>query len=101
MNQITLERVPLCDHRVSFMNCLVPHIMLFKCLSHSYRYFNEESIEHFKHWIVPREWDEVLLHSHTTQDKALAYQLVLNEAVNKCFPLITVRRKNTDPPGKT
>ena len=45
-----------------------------------------------------QEWDPVLKVARTSQEKALAYQVMINEAVSECFPLITMRRKSTDPP---
>ena len=86
------------NHRVSYLCCAIPHVRTFKWLLYSYRYFNEGSVDAFQTWVVLHEWSEVLIGSTTSQDKALAYQRLINQAVNDCCPLITMRRKTTDPP---
>ena len=45
-----------------------------------------------------QDWAAVLHGATTKQEKALAYQTLINEAVSTYFPLITMRRKSTDPP---
>ena len=85
------------DHLVTFAKFEIPRIRTFKWLSYSYRYLNEESTERFKTWVVMHDWAEVLA-AEGSQAKALAYQRAINMAVETCFPLITMRRKSTDPP---
>ena len=89
------------DHRISYLKCLIPKVRKFKWLSYSYRYLNEESTENFKKWVVLQDWSPVLYGARTSQQKALAYQTMINEAVSRYFPLITMRRKSTDPVSYT
>ena len=85
------------DHRIAFLTCKIPKVKKFKWLKYSYRYLNDESVEKFKEWVVLEDWRSVL-EENTSQGKATAYQSTVNAAVERCFPLITVKRKNTDPP---
>ena len=81
------------DHRVAFLSCKIP-----KVKKYSYRYLTDDSVAKFKAWVVLEEW-RLVFQANSSQDKAQAYQSTINTAVEQCFPLITVRRKNTDPPG--
>ena len=51
----------------------LPRVQAFRWLKYSYRYYNEESVEHFKNWVVLHEWKEVL-DVEGSQCKAQAYQ---------------------------
>ena len=46
------------------------------------------------------DWAEVLDEAGANR-KAVAYQRVLNEAINKCFPLKSRKKKSTDLPWMT
>ena len=75
----------------------LPKVQAFKWLSYSYRYYNDESVQKFQEWVVPQEWLPVI-NASGSQEKAVQYQKLVNGAIESCFPLITVRRKSTDPP---
>ena len=85
------------DHLTTLVRCSIPRVRKFKWLSYSYQYFNEESVERFKRWVVLQPWNEVSREA-TSHGKALAYQRLINQAMEDCFPLITMRRKFPDPP---
>ena len=85
------------DHLISYVSVSLPKIQAFTWLTYSYRYFNEESVQKFRNWIVPESWGDVL-DVQGSQNKAVAYQAKITGALESCFPLITVRRKSTDPP---
>ena len=68
-----------------------------KWLKYAYRYYNEESVAAFQDWIVLHDWGEVL-GAVGSNSKAEAYQRLVDGAVERFFPLITVRRKSTDLP---
>ena len=66
-------------------------------MSYSYKYYNEESIKKFGSWLAGFDWGaQVALVG--SNSKADFYQKTVTEAMNSCFPLITVRRKSTDCP---
>ena len=51
----------------------------------------------FKEWVVHHDRGAVTA-AVGSQGKALAYQQLINMAVESFFPLVTMRRKSTDPP---
>ena len=86
------------DHRVAYLTSDIPKVRKFKWLSYSYRFFNDDSVDAFRKWVVMENWSEVIQTATASQEKALAYQRLLNRAIEACFPLVTMRRKSTDPP---
>ena len=87
----------LSDHRIAFANATLPRIRTFKRLSYTYRFMDPERVEDFGRWLVGVPWDEVFQVTGSN-GKADAYEATLNAGVAEFFPLITTRRKDTDPP---
>ena len=85
------------DHRTSFVTAALPKVQAFTWLKYSYRYYSEEAVAQFRSWIVMEDWSDVL-GAEGSNCKADAYQRKINSAIESFFPLITVRRKSTDPP---
>ena len=85
------------DNWVGVVEVVLPRVQAFRWMKHSYRYYNEESVERFKNWVVLHDWKEVLS-TEGSQNKAVAYQGLVDRAIADFFPLITVRRKITDLP---
>ena len=85
------------DHNTTVVAVSLPRVDAFRWIKYSYRYYNEESVEEFQRWVVGQGW-EAVLNADGSQQKALEYQRVVDEAIQKFFPLITVRRKTTDLP---
>ena len=79
------------------LSAALPRIDSFRWIKYSYRYYNEESVEQFRQWIVPHKWTEVL-RAEGSNAKAENYQTLVDSAIMRFFPLITVRRKTTDLP---
>ena len=85
------------DHRIAFCKILLERRQSFKWIEYSYRHFNDDSVEQFRSWVVMHDWAEVLS-SETTDIKAEEYQRMVVGAVERFFPLRTVKRKSSDPP---
>ena len=69
----------------------------FEMLTYSYRFYNSESVEAFGGWLAMMDWSE-LEKARGSNKKAQIYQSEVNDAVDRFFPLKTVRRRSTDPP---
>ena len=85
------------DHRIVCCKVSLRRQEAFRWETYSYRHFNERSTEIFREWVVFHDWKEVL-QAGTAEEKAEAYQKTVVGAVEKFYPLRTIRRKNTDPP---
>ena len=83
------------DHRVALITANIPRIRSFEWQTYKYRYFNDESSDEFGRWLVQHDWAG-LIQMQGSNEKAEAYQDVVTGAMEKFFPLITVRRKTTD-----
>ena len=57
----------------------------------------DSSVDLFRRWMVQEEWSAVLGVCESNL-KADLYQRKIMGAIENFFPVITVRRKNTDPP---
>ena len=91
------DEITRSDHRVAFAKLAIPRKESFKWQSYKYRHFSAEGVQAFKEWVVLHPWDEVL----TTPDsnsKAEAYQKTIVQAIERSFPLKTMRKKSTDLP---
>ena len=66
-------------------------------LTCSYLYYNDESVERFKSWVVGHDWSEVL-NAQSSNGKASKYQSVVTGVLETFFPTKTTRRKLTDLP---
>ena len=87
----------MSDHTVAYVWIDLPRQESFKWESYSYRYYNYESVEKLKAWIVHHHWNEVL-EVETSDAKAEAYQKTINKAIAEFFLLMHMRRKLTDLP---
>ena len=85
------------DHKIAYVRATIQKRASFKWEKYTYRHFNDDSVRRFREWVVMHGWEEVLL-AVTSEEKALAYQGAVVGAVERFFPLRTVRRKDTDPP---
>ena len=85
------------DHSVAVVAASLPRVDSFRWLKYSYRYYNEESVEKFREWVVCEDWSPVLGVEGSNR-KAEAYQSMVDGAIERSVPLITVRRKTTDLP---
>ena len=85
------------DHRIAVVTATLPRVDAYRWLKYSYRYYNEESVKKFKTWVTLQDWDSVIT-AKGSNAKAEAYQKLVDDAIARFFPLITVRRKTTDLP---
>ena len=85
------------DHLVAYVTTELRKLNTFEWLTYRYRFYNDESVEKFRRWIAFADWGPVLEATGSNQ-KAAAYQEIVNGAVEQFFPLITTRRKSTDLP---
>ena len=85
------------DHRIAYAELKLRRTAAFEWVSYSYRYFCPEAEKLFADWLVHHKWEAVLA-APTSNQKADLYQAQVNEAVDRFFPLITTRRKSSDPP---
>ena len=85
------------DHIIAFATATLPKVRAFTWLQYSYRYYNPDAVELFKKWMIMENWEDVLS-TVGSQAKAVIYQDKLSAAVERFFPLLTVRRKSTDAP---
>ena len=85
------------DHRIAYVKAALQKVPAFTWLTYSDRYFNQDSVQLFKRWVTPEDWRGVL-RAEGSQNKAVIYQGMVTEALERCFLLITVRRKSTDAP---
>ena len=85
------------DHMVAFIQSSVQKVAAYKMMDYTYRYYNPESEDAFGSWIASVDWSD-LLATDGSNEKAEYYQREVNAAMERFFPLVTVRRKSTDPP---
>ena len=85
------------NHKVAFTSSSIQRASPYVWLDYSYRYYNEESAVAFGQWLAGEGWGELYL-AQGSNGKASVYQSKVTAALEKCFPLVTVQRKSTDPP---
>ena len=85
------------DHSILYMSTELPRQESFEWITYSYRHFNDEAQEEFGRWIITHDWSDVFL-AQSSNDKAKAYQSHIDSAMERFFPLRTVRRKSSDLP---
>ena len=73
------------DHMVAYVRAVVTGREANPWVSHTYRPKTEAGCERFKQWIINEEWTSVL-HATTANEKAEAYQTLVEKAMNECFP---------------
>lgn len=85
------------DHGLFYLTSRLDRRAKYKWLKYSYRYNNEESRKKFGAWITFKDWRNVL-EADGSDNKAEIFQKELLWAVEEFFPLITMKRRDTDPP---
>jgi hypothetical protein len=65
--------------------------------SHTYRPYHARGEKEFGEWVVMQTWDPVE-QAQTANGKAEAYQTLVMGALNKFFPLKTVKRREKEHP---
>ena len=66
-------------------------------MSYEYRYYNAESEALFGRWLAGHNWGN-LLAADGSNLKTQIYQQEVVGALERYFPLVTVKRRSCDPP---
>ena len=85
------------DHNVVYMKASVKKLDSPNWQTFKYRPFSEEGARGFENWIAQVDWSDVL-NANGSNDKARAFQAVLDEGMDFFFPEKTMRRKSNDLP---
>ena len=85
------------DHRIAYCGIKLHRREKFTWEKYSYRHYTKENAGKFKEWAIMHDWKEVL-NAVGSDKKAELYQKSVEGALERCFPLKTTRRKNTDLP---
>ena len=93
----TLAPLERSDRRVAYCSFNIQRNEKFVWQTYKYRHFSVEGVLKFKEWIVMHGWEDVLA-ATDSNTKADLYQKTVVAAINRCFPLKSTRRKNTDLP---
>ena len=80
------------DHRIAFARADLPRNRTFEWVSYQYRYYNLEAVEEFGRWLAGKDWVDVVT-APDSNSKATAYQKAITDALERIFPLVTVRKK--------
>ena len=91
------EEVKKSDHKIAFVQAAIEKVPAYEMLDYQYRFYNEESELLYGSWLSKQDWHEVTS-ATGSNPKADAYQELVVGALERFFPLVTVRRKSTDPP---
>ena len=91
------QTAKLSDYRIAFAKSVIPRTVPVKWLTYSYWYYNPDSATMFGGWLAHKRWDDLTM-AATSSEKAEIYQREVVGAMEACFPLITVKRKASDPP---
>ena len=75
----------------------MPRHRSFEWVTYKYRYFNQESVKEFGSWLAQKDWVDVAT-AEGSNRKAECYQKEVTAALERVFPLITVRKKSTNCP---
>ena len=85
------------NHRVAYCRLALPKTRSFTWQTYTYRFFNEQAKDGFRAWMVLHDWQEVL-GIRGSNNKTMAYQETLTNAMDRFFPWKTTRRKSNDLP---
>jgi len=85
------------DHLVTYITAVVTGREANPWVTHTYRPVTESGKEAFREWVLNESWESVLS-EEGSNSKAEAYQRLVGEAMDRCFPIRTVRRRKQDPP---
>ena len=85
------------DHGLFYLTALIDRKKKYRWPKYSYRYNNPVSRKKFGEWLVMKDWTAVL-QATTSDTKADLFQNELQWAVESFFPLVTVKRRDIDPP---
>ena len=88
------------DHLVTYMTTKLPRREAFEWVTYTYRQYSDEARDAFGGWVVLHDWMEVIT-AEGSHEKAVAYQATIDSAMDRFFPLRTVRKKSTDLPWMT
>ena len=85
------------DHKVAFVQSELDRVQEYEMLNYRYRFYNAESELQYGKWLGEQDWSD-LMSAEGSEEKTNVYQDMVVGALERFFPLVTVRRKSTDPP---
>ena len=85
------------DHLVTFFKAAVPGSSPNQWISHSFRPYTKQGEDKFRDWVVGNDWTSVLL-ADSSNAKANTYQKEVESAMDRFFPMRTVKRKANEEP---
>ena len=88
------------DHKVVFCTAELKRYEAYEWVTYPYIKQTEEGNVKFKNWIISQDCSSVF-REKTSNKKAECYQELVNYAMQKCFPTVTVKKKSTDDPWIT
>ena len=88
------------DHGVVFCSVNLPRFQAYEWITFSYMKQTEKGNDLFKNWILDQDWSS-FFEAEGSNNKAEAYQALINSSLSSCFPIVSVRRKSTEDPWIT
>ena len=85
------------DHRIAFCRTSLPRVRPYELMTYTYRYYSKEGEEEYGRWLAGKDWSHLLGLSGSNA-KTEYYQREVVGAMERIFPLITVKRRSSDPP---
>ena len=85
------------DHSIQFVASALERKEKVVWETYSYRPFSDKSAEHFTAELASKDWSEVF-EAVGSNKKARIFQAILDDMMNRFFPMKTVKRKSTDLP---
>ena len=96
LQPLEAEAGNVSDHKMTFAKAVFPRAESDK-ISYTYRPFSEEGAVGFLESISTQDWSGVL-DGRNIDEKVSCFQSVLDELMNRFFPLKTTTRRKSDPP---
>ena len=84
------------DHKIAYIRAVFPRSSV-KTISYTYRPFTEQGVRQFVNILANADWEPVLSVGNPS-DKVVAFQSIVENGMNTCFPTKTTTRREDDPP---
>ena len=92
-----LETGASSDHRVVYCTAELKRFQAYEWITYTYVGQTGERNLLFKDSINSQDWNTIFK-AVSSDEKALLYQLLIAEAMAKCYPVVTFKKKSTDDP---
>ena len=84
------------DHRTAFVMAALERRETFRWEVYSYRHYNSEAVDKFRHWIALYKWERVF-QADGAERKAEEYQRALTATIEECFLLKKRKKEHRSP----